>query len=103
MILVRVLAVLSAASLVGAFALATVLTPYESLAELLADWDHPWLVWLNDFSVRHLPDWLWHDVMIPVLMRPAWLLPTAFGLLLLGGAVTANSRKSVTRSHRRRS
>ncbi len=103
MILARILAVLSATSLVGAFTLATVLTPYELLAEVLADWDHPWLVSLHDFAGASLPAWLWQDVMIPILMRPAWLLPTALGLLLLGGAVTAGSRKNVARSHRRRS
>lgn len=103
MILTRALAVLSAASLVGAFTLATVLTPFESLAELLADWDHPWLVWLKGASEAHLPRWLWQDVMIPILLRPAWLLPTALGLVLLGFTVTIGSRKGVARSHRRRS
>ncbi len=94
---------LSATSLVGAFTLATVLTPFESLAEVLADWDHPWLVWLKDLSEAHLPRWLWQDVMVPILLRPAWLLPTAVGLVLLGFAVTIGSRKSVASSHRRRS
>ncbi len=103
MIITRAFAVLSAACLVGAFTLATVLTPFESLAELLADWDHDWLVWLNDAAVAHLPPWLWQDVMIPILQRPAWLMPTSLGLVLLGCAVTIGSRKSVARSHRRRS
>jgi hypothetical protein len=53
--------------------------------------------------VAHLPPWLWQDVMIPVLQRPAWLMPTSLGLVLLGCAVTIGSRKSVARSHRRRS
>lgn len=94
---------LSAASLVGAFTLAMVLTPFESLAELLADWDHPWLVWFANASEADLPGWLWRDVMVPVLQRPAWLLPTGLGLVLLGFAVTLGSRKSVAQSHRRRS
>ncbi len=99
----RALAVLSAASLVGAFTLATLLTPFESLAELLSDWDHPWLVWLTNTSEAELPRWLWRDVMVPVLLRPAWLLPTGVGLVLLGFAITLGSRKSVAHSHRRRS
>ncbi len=103
MILTRCLAVLSAICLVGAFTLATVLTPFESLAELLADWDHAWLVWLKTASESHLPGWLWQGMMIPILLRPAWLLPTALGLIMLGFAVTIGSRKTVPRSHRRRS
>lgn len=103
MILSRVLAVLSAACLVGAFTLATVLTPFESLAELIADWDHPTLVWLKHAAVTHLPGWVWEEVIVPILLRPAWLVPTALGLLLLGFSLTLGSRKSVARSHRRRS
>jgi len=103
MILSRVMAVLAAILLVTAFALATVLPPGTSLVELIADMDHPTLVWLKTASDLHLPAWVWDNLEIPLLVRPAWLLPTSLGLVALGCSVTLGSRKRVVGSHRRRS
>jgi hypothetical protein len=103
MILSRIMAVLAAILLVGAFALATVLPPGTSLVELLADMDHPLLVWLKDVSTSSLPSWVWDGVEVPILVRPAWLVPTSLGLIALGCAITLGSRKRVVGSHRRRS
>ncbi len=103
MIGARILAVLAAASLVAAFALAALLPPALTLAQLIAMFDAELLYWLHEFVVRHGAGWLWAHALMPLLLRPCWLLPTSIGLIFAGGAMTLNSRKSVPRSHRRRS
>jgi hypothetical protein len=40
---------------------------------------------------------------LPLLLRPAWVLPVALGVLCAGGATTLATRPGVPRSHRRRS
>ncbi len=103
MIAARVLAVLAAASLVSAFALAALLPPGLTLAQLIAMFDAELLYAMHAFVVGHGADWLWGHVLMPLLLRPCWLVPTGFGLVFAGGALTLNSRKGVPRSHRRRS
>ncbi len=99
----RVLAVLAAALFVLAFTLGTVMPPLTTGRDLLADMDHASLVALNQWGTASAPPWLWTRVIVPVLLRPAWLVPTALGLVAMGLAVTIGSRKGVARSHRRRS
>jgi hypothetical protein len=101
--LARVLAVASAVCLVAAFTMATLLPPLTSLAEALADFDQPGLDWLKTTVQGHLSDGVWQSVFVPMLMRPDWLLLASLGVVFAGAAVTLGSRKSVTRSHRRRS
>ncbi len=103
MILHRVLAVLAAASLVAAFALATLLPPQLSLANLIAMMDSRLLYDVHEFAVAEGVDWVWPHLLMPLLLRPCWLVPICLGLVLAGGAMTVASRKSVPRSHRRRS
>jgi Na+/H+-dicarboxylate symporter len=101
--LARVFAVASAICLVAAFTVATLLPPLTTLAEAVADLDHPFLVWLNNFVETHLSDWIWVNIFVPMLSRPDWLGLAALGVIFAGAAVTLSTRKGVTRSHRRRS
>ncbi len=94
----RIFAVLAAALLVTAFALAALVPDDLDLAQGLALLNHDWLVWLP----QHTADWMWEWVEKPLLIRPVWLLPAAFGLVCGGAALTLNSRPP-SRSHRRRS
>ena len=103
MIASRVLAVLAAISLVAAFALATLLPPQLTLAQVIALFDARLLYDSHEFVLAHGSDWLWTHMAMPLLLRPCWLLPTSLGLVFAGGAMTLASRKGVTRSHRRRS
>ncbi len=103
MTLARVLSVLAAISLVAAFALATLLPPPMTLAQSVAMFDARLLYDAHEFAVAHGGGWAWGHIMMPLLLRPVWLVPISLGLLLAGGAMTANSRKGVPRSHRRRS
>lgn len=94
----RIFAVLAAAFLVVAFALAALAPDDLSLASGLELVDHDWLVWLP----KHTVAWLWEWIERPLLVRPVWLLPAAFGLVCGGAALTLYSGPT-SRSHRRRS
>ena len=101
-ILFRTLMVLAAIFLVIAFTLVTVMPPFTSLAELIANTDHAALVWAKDFADHNLPAWLWLNIVVPVLLRPCWLPPLAAGLVFLGLSVTLRGRgKGVARTRRR--
>lgn len=98
----RVLAVLAAVMLVGAFALATLPASDMSLGDAALLVDDRLLDFAQAGIEQHLAPWMWQRIMVPLLMRPVWMVPAALGLLLAGGAATlANSRAH--RSHRRRS
>lgn len=99
----RILAVLAAICLVGAFALGTLLPPDLSLMELLAMLDHPTLVAIQNAVRAHMSDWTWTQIAVPLLARPCWLLPTELGLVFGGLAVTLVRRQGAPRSRRRRS
>lgn len=103
MIAARLFAVLAAVNLVAAFALATLLPPTLTLAQLIAMFDARLLYVAHDFVTANGSGWLWAHMLMPLLLRPAWLLPTGTGLVFAGGAMTLGSRKGVPRSHRRRS
>lgn len=99
----RVLAVASAVCLVAAFSVATLIPPLTTLAEALAEMDHPLLVWMKDAVEKHLGEWVWLNLFVPMLLRPDWMLLATLGVVFAGAAVTLSSRKGVTRSHRKRS
>jgi hypothetical protein len=95
----RILAVLSALMLIGAFALATLGPPGVPLGHVLFTLDTPVMDWLQ----QHAPGWMWQNLVVPVLLRPAWLLPATLGILLAGAAVTLASRPQTHGSrHQRR-
>jgi hypothetical protein len=99
----RVLAVLAAICLVGAFALATLLPPTLGLGELVAMENQSLLVAAQDLIRGRISEWAWGQLAMPLLMRPTWLVPACAGLVLAGASITLGSRKGVPRSHRRRS
>jgi hypothetical protein len=98
----RVLAVLAALCLIGAFALAVLLPPTMSLAELLARYDHGMLVALQNWTSRNLSAWAWRNFAVPLLVRPDWLLLVMLGLVFGGAAVTVTFRGGAAQSRRRR-
>ncbi len=87
-VLARVLAVLAAGALVGAFALATMLPPMTSLAELVGMLDNRTLIALPQIVRGSAGEWAWRWLVQPVLMPPVWLLPMACGVVLGGLAIT---------------
>jgi hypothetical protein len=97
----RVLAVLSAALLVGAVALAMLGPPQVPLGQLVFMVDHDLMEAVHQFVGSHLASWLWDYMLVPVLVRPAWLVPGAIGLICGGLSLSLSTRKSAHRSHRR--
>ena len=101
MTLQRILAVLAAAFLVGAIALAALGPPSVPLGQVLLMIDHGVTEAVHGFIGQHLGEWIWMDIAMPVLVRPAWLVPVALGLICAGAAASVGGRKPARRPHRR--
>ena len=101
MITRRILAILSAALLVGAVALAMLGPPEVPLGQVLFMINHDLMEAVHSFIGTHLASWLWDYVLVPVLVRPAWLVPAAVGLICGGLSLSLSTRKPARRSHRR--
>ena len=90
----RSLIVLSAVLLIVAFALATAGPPDLPL-ELMLDRISPTF----PTSLRAaLPAWITERIVLPLLLRPAWLVPLSIGLLSACAALTFRSGKPVGRT-----
>jgi hypothetical protein len=46
---------------------------------------------------RYLPSFVWFWILLPVLLRPVWMLPAAFGIIAAGLATTLSSRTEPAR------
>ena len=101
MTLQRILAVISAILLVGSVALATLGPPSVPLGQVLLMVDHDLTEALRSGIEQHLAAWIWSDVAAPLLVRPAWLVPAALGLICAGAAFSVAGRKPASRPHRR--
>jgi hypothetical protein len=98
----RILAILSAALLVGAVAVALLAPPGMPLGQALLAFDHRVLdVAQSDVEWAVAP-WLWADVILPVLVRPAWLPPAALGLICAGLSLTLPHGRRAERGRQRR-
>jgi len=97
----RILAVIAAALLVGSVALATLGPPEVPLGQLLFMIDHETMNRVQSWVLHYLGDWVWRYGVSPVMVRPAWLVPAALGLVCVGASVTLSARKPAHRSHRR--
>lgn len=88
MIARRVLAIFAAMLLVGAFALAIFEPPGLSLGSFLHHVNGGFVSLVHASLERHGAAWVWNGILWPILMRPAWLLPAAGGILCAGGAMS---------------
>jgi hypothetical protein len=94
----RVMAILAAAFLVGAVTVALIVPANAPLGTALYMLDQHAL-----YSVQsHLAAWMWHGVAMPLLVRPAWLLPACIGIVCAGLSATLASRQRPQRTPRRR-
>ena len=96
----RILAVLAAICLVLAFALANLFPATMPLSQFISMVNHPLLLWLQDGVRDHVSEWAWQALFLPVLLRPAWMLPLVIGVLFGGASLTAASRRRGSRSPR---
>ena len=101
MIAQRIFAILAAALLVGAVAVAMLGPPEVPLGQMVFMIDHDLMNALRSGIERHLASWIWGYLVAPLMVRPAWLVPAALGLICAGMAVTLSNRKPAHRSHRR--
>jgi hypothetical protein len=99
----RTLAIIAAIFLVGAVALATLGPPGVPLGQTLILIDHDLLHAIQAFVETHLARWFWGYLLVPLLLRPAWLLPAAIGIICAGLSITLASRHAASNQHRRRS
>ncbi len=102
MIARRILAILSAALLVGAVAVALLGPPEMPLGQALLAIDHRLLDGMQYEVERVFAPWLWTEVIMPVLARPAWLPPTALGLICAGLSLTLPQSRRAERPRQRR-
>jgi hypothetical protein len=100
-IVARILSVLAAIFLVTAFAVASIWSPDMLLVNLLGSVDGDIVPALQGFITGNLPPWAWTDLAWPLLDRPAWLMPTAVGLILFGGAISLSGPKGSRAGPRR--
>ena len=84
----RILAVTAATLLVGTVALATLWSPDLPLGQALLGVDHHILVNMQSGVERFFSHWMWAEVILPVLVRPVWLVPAALGLICVGLSLT---------------
>ena len=97
----RVLAVLSAICLVGAVALAMLQPPDEPLGQALYFIDHDLVGTLQRDVDHYLNSLVLGLLFVPLLLRPAWLLPAAIGVIFGGLAMTVSSRRAPGNQRRR--
>jgi hypothetical protein len=97
----RTLAILSAILLVGAVALGTLGSGGMLLGRALYAFDRGLPEQMHGWLDRNLGAWAWSDVVLPMLIRPAWLLPASLGIICAGLSLSLSNRKSAHRSHRR--
>ena len=99
----KILAVVAAVLLVAAVALGTLLPVDLSLGEMLEGLAKTQLAASEAFVRAHLAGWVWDRPLTALLVRPAWLVPAAAGLICAGAAMTAASRRKPAPSRRRQS
>jgi hypothetical protein len=97
----RIFAVLAALMLVGAVALAMLGPPSVPLGQMMLMIDHDLMEAARRFTSSYVSTWLWDHVMVPLMLRPAWMVPAALGLVCIGLALSLSTRKPAERSHRR--
>jgi hypothetical protein len=80
----KLAAATGALSLVLAFAIASLMNPFLSLAQLLTTQAPLWMASVAHAEHTGVALWLWDYVALPLLLRPAWMIPTMLGVVLVG-------------------
>jgi hypothetical protein len=99
----RVLAVLAAILLIASVSIGTLGPPGLPLGQTLNLIDRSILGTIQGAVDQHLAHWVWTYLLVPWMVRPAWLLPASFGVVCAGVSMTLASRHAARDRHRRRS
>ncbi len=94
-ILTRSLLVAASICVVGAFSLAVLYPPMMRLDRFIATMDHGLLLRLQDWVREAWGDWVWQNLFVAVLVRPAWLPPLCLAIVFAGLAVSASTTRGV--------
>ena len=97
----RVFAVLAAVLLVGSVALASLLPADISLRQAVHDIDSAAANHVQQVVVGSLGRGFWDALVVPLLVRPVWMIPVCLGLICVGVAVTALSHGAPRTKQRR--
>jgi hypothetical protein len=97
----RAFAVAAAVLFVLAIAAATFGAETLTLEQTLSLLDQGATDKLLTWTTRAFGSWTWTTLLQPLLVRPAWLLPAAGGIICTGLSLSLSNRKSTHRSHRR--
>ena len=97
----RIFAVLAAVLLVGSVALASLLPADISLRQAVHAIDAAWASHAQQAVIGSLGRGFWAAVVLPLLIRPVWMIPVCLGLICVGGAFTALSQGAPRTKQRR--
>ena len=97
----KIFSVAAAVFLVAAFALATLGAADQTLGELLGDVDRSLVGATHGWLQQAGLGWVWTHALLPLIVRPSWLVPAGLGLVCIGGAATTRSNDAA-RGQRRR-
>jgi hypothetical protein len=98
----RILAVLAAGFFVAAVAVVLLGPPDMPLGQALLAFDQALLGTLQSWVERILSHWVWAEVALPVLIRPAWLPLATLGLICAGLSLTLPTGRPAERPRQRR-
>jgi hypothetical protein len=87
--------------LVCAVGLATLGSRAISLGRGLANLDGRLEEGLRSWTLHLFGPWAWTELVTPLLVRPAWLLPASLGLIFMGLSLSLSYRNASRHSHRR--
>ena len=97
----RMFAVVAAVLLVGSIALASLLPADMNLRQAINALDGMATERAQHLMVAVLGRGFWEAVLVPLLVRPVWMVPVCLGLICVGGAVTALSQGAQRPKQRR--
>jgi hypothetical protein len=100
-VLPRIFAVLAATLLVGSVALAALMPTDTTLVQALHAMDPAAPEHVQRVVTGLLGRGLWEGAIVPVMVRPVWLIPVCLGLICVGGAVSSLSHASPRTKQRR--
>jgi len=99
----RLFTVLAAVLFLATFGLGILLPRDLSLAQAVNAMDPALFRGLQHSVVNAVGQRAWVHVAVPLLVRPAWLIPACLALIATGAAATTATPRKSTRTTRRRS
>ncbi len=97
----RIFAILAAVMIVVSVGLATLGPRPEDLGPLLAQIDPGLPLALKVRVIDWFGEWSWSNLVLPILVRPGWLLPLCVSIVSIGAFLSVSGPNTPRRSRRR--